>query len=260
MTMEQNYILSHGQLKTPCKLTTPFSGKPRQVVLGVHGICGSSEDEIQAGIAEEMALFGCASVRFDFPAHGENPMDCAYFTLANCVDTLLTVARDAKERFPEVEDLCIFASGFGAYVTLVALQDLLELPGKVKLVVQTPSVRMDETLLSMVHTTKATLWAMDKATFKTARPLDVTYSFYEELVAHPVMNSYPIPILILHGEEDKYIRSTDVQLFHRINEDAKLVIIPGTSHRFLEEGAWDMVLDLTRDWFSFEQVLLTDTL
>ena len=30
------------------------------------------------------------------------------------------------------------------------------------------------------------------------------------------------------------------------------------SHRFVEEGAWDMVLDLTRDWFTFQQVLLCD--
>ena len=258
--MEQNYTLTSGHLTVPCKLTLPFSGDIRRVVLGVHGITGSSEDEIQAGIAEEMALFGCAAVRFDFPAHGENPMGCEDFSLANCVGTLLTVAQDAKERFPEVEDLCIFASGFGAYVTLVALPDLLELPGRVRLVVQTPSVRMDDTLLSMLRTTKATLWAMDKGTFKTARPLEVTYSFYEELVAHPVMNSYPIPMLILHGETDTHIRSADIQLFHRINEDAKLVIIPGTSHRFLEEGAWDMVLDLTRDWFAFEQVLLADAL
>ena len=27
---------------------------------------------------------------------------------------------------------------------------------------------------------------------------------------------------------------------------------------FLEDGAWDMVLDLTRDWFEFQQVLLAD--
>mgnify|MGYP002511652049 CR=1 FL=1 len=59
-----------------------------------------------------------------------------------------------------------------------------------------------------------------------------------------------------NGEEDSYIRSEHIHQFRRINEDAKLVIIPGTSHRFLEEGAWDMVLDLTRDWFDFEQVLL----
>lgn len=43
-----------------------------------------------------------------------------------------------------------------------------------------------------------------------------------------------------------------------MNEQSKLVIIPGANHRFLEDGAWDMVLDLTRDWFEFEQVLCCD--
>ena len=70
--------------------------------------------------------------------------------------------------------------------------------------------------------------------------------------------SCTIPMLILQGEEDAYIRADDIQQFNRINEEAKLVTIPGASHRFLEEGAWDMVLDLTRDWFEYEQVLLSD--
>ena len=72
------------------------------------------------------------------------------------------------------------------------------------------------------------------------------------------MTSYPLPILILHGELDQVIPTEDVVNFNRLNERAKLVIIPGTTHRFLEDGAWDMVLDLTRDWFEFEQVLLAD--
>ena len=68
----------------------------------------------------------------------------------------------------------------------------------------------------------------------------------------------PIPMLILQGEKDAYIRMADIRQFRELNEGSKLVIIPGASHRFQEEGAWDMVLDLTRDWFEFEQVLLTD--
>jgi pimeloyl-ACP methyl ester carboxylesterase len=180
------------------------------------------------------------------------------FTLENCVDTLLAVAEYARKQYPEVEDLCIFATGFGAYVTLIALQDLLEMPGKVKLVVQTPSVRMHETLLSMLRMSRETLWAMHKAVIRAPRPFEVTYRFFEELQEHIALTTYPIPMLILHGEDDSYIRMTDVQQFHRINEQSKLVIIPGASHRFLEDGAWDMVLDLTRDWFEFEQVLLSD--
>ena len=64
--------------------------------------------------------------------------------------------------------------------------------------------------------------------------------------------------VLSQGEADSYIRMEYIRNFRRLNEDSKLVIIPGATHRFEEEGAWDMVLDLTRDWFAFEQVLCCD--
>lgn len=256
--MEKTFILAEGELQIPCKLFEPDYGDIRRIVLGVHGFGGSSADEIQEGIAEEMGMFYAATLRFDFPAHGESPLSDEYLTVANCVDCLLTAARYLREQYLEVEDLCIFATGFGAYITLLALQDLQEMPGRVKLVVQTPSVRMHETLLAMGGLSRETLWALDRITFRAPRPFDVTYKFYEELRENIALAPYSIPMLILHGEDDAYIRNSDIQQFNRINEQAKLVIIPGTSHRFQEEGAWDMVLDLTRDWFAYEQVLLSD--
>ncbi|MDD5863991.1 MAG: hypothetical protein PUD80_05070 [Firmicutes bacterium] len=256
--MEQSFLLSRDGLKISCKLSQPEDGRMDRVVLGVHGFGGSADDAIQSGIAEEMSLFSAATVRFDFPAHGNSPMGSQDFSLKNCMDTLLAVAGFARERFAEVTDLCIFATGFGAYVTLLCLDSLLAMPGRVRLVVQTPSVRMDETLLAMVGMSRETFWAMDRFTIPAERPFDVTYRFYEELRGNSVMNTYPIPMLILHGEDDKYISMQDIREFHSLNEDSRLVIIPGASHRFLEDGAWDMVLDLTRDWFEFQQVLLAD--
>ena len=256
--MEQTFVLSHGELKIPVILTEPEDGDIRRIVLGVHGMGGSARDDIQSSIAEEMDMFYSATVRFDFPAHGESEMDDSFLNLQNCLDCLTTVGQWARERYPQVEDMCLFATGFGAYITLIALQDLQELPGRVKLVVQTPSVMMHDTLVKMSRVSRETFWAMDKVTFKTKRPFDVTYRFYEELREHPAMMTYPIPMLILQGEEDNFINMADIQNFRRLNEQSKLVIIPGASHRFLEEGAWDMVLDLTRDWFEFEQVLLTE--
>ena len=254
--MEQRLMISRGGLQTPCILTEPEYGEPLRIVLGVHGFGGNMAEPIQVSIAEEMSLFGSVSLRFDFPAHGENPG--SELTLEGCVQTLLNVAEYAQERYPELEDLCIFATGFGAYVTLTALQDLLELPGRVKLVVQTPSLHMDQTVLNMKHINKVTLEAMGYTTLNSKRPLRISYSFYEELLENNAMAAYPIPFLILHGEFDDYIPMADIQLFHSLSQRSKLVIIPGASHRFLEPGAWDMVLDLTRDWFEFEQVLLAE--
>ena len=254
--MEKEFLLSYNTLTVPCKLSVPDFGQIQRVVLGVHGFGGSTEDAIQVGIAEEMALFSSAVIRFDFPANGTNPM--SDFTLKNCRDALLAAAEYAKENFPQVEDLCIFATGFGAYVTLAAMLDLLELPGRIRMVVQTPSVMMHETLLKMARVSRETFRAIDKVTIHAERPFDVSYRFLKELEENIVMNTYPIPMLILHGEQDDYIRMEDIQQFHNMNEESKLVIIPGASHQFKESGAWDMVLDLTRDWFEFQQVLLSD--
>lgn len=255
--MEKEFILEKSGLQIPVKITESDFGI-RRVVLGVHGIGGSAMDNIQTSLAEEMEFFSSVVYRFDFPAHGESPMDDSFLTLKYCREVLMTVARHAKESYPEVEDLCIFATGFGAYITLTCLEDLLDLPGSIKLVVQTPSVRMHETLLAIKKISKATLRAMDRIRFNAPRPFDVTYAFYKELESTPALVTYPIPMLILHGEYDSVIRQEDIQNFARINEQSKLVIIPGASHRFAEPGAWDMVLDLTRDWFEYEQVLLSD--
>ena len=256
--MERKLFLDGGTLQVPCIVNAPDYGDIRRVVLGVHGLGGSSMDDIQVGIAEEMEMFYSATVRFDFPCHGESPTVDDTLNLTDCRNSLMAAARFAKAEFPEVKDLCIFATGFGAYVTLLCLEELLELPGKVKLVVQTPSVRMHETILAMKKINRETLWAMEQVVFRSPRPFTLTYSFYEELRDNIVLTTHPIPMLILHGEEDSFIRMEDIQNFRRINEDSKLVIIPGTTHQFLEDGAWDMVLDLTRDWFAFEQVLLCD--
>ena len=256
--MEKAFFLSCGELQIPCWLTVPDFGTPTRMVLSVHGLGGCTRDEIQESIAEEMSMFSSIVLRFDFPTHGESPHDSTFFSVKNCSDSLFTAAQWLREEYPELEDLCIFATGFGAYITLVTLNDLYDLPGRIKLVIQTPSVMMHKTLLAMKHVSRTTLWAMGKTSFNSKRLLEVTYQLYEEMEQNSVMAAYPIPMLILHSESNQYIDMEDIQNFHRINERSKLVIISGTQHRFLEPGAWDMVLDLTRDWFDFEQVLLED--
>ena len=194
--MDKFFTISNGGRNTPCILREPDTGRPRRVVLGVHGIAGCKEDPIQESIAEEMDLFGCAVLRFDFPAHGENEEEI--LSLHGCVDTLLDVADYAAERYPDLKDLCIFATGFGAYVTLTALQDLIELPCRVRLVIQTPSLRMDQTILNFTRVSAVTLEAMEMVLFTVpSRPIGFFYSFFEECRRNPAFAAYPIPMLIL---------------------------------------------------------------
>ena len=258
MRMIKTFTLSDGELNIFCRQSQPDCGEIRQVVLGVHGLCGSSEDEIQVDVAEEMEIFGAATLRFDFPGHGESPMSDAYLTLSNCKRSLMAVAAYAREQYPQVEDLCIFASGFGAYITLLCLEALVQMPGNIRLVVQKPDIMMHETLLNMKRISHPTFQAMESITFRTDRLLTVSYAFYEELQENTALFSCPIPMLILFGEHDDYVSLEHVREFRQINEQTKLVIIPGTSYQLREKDASNTVLDLARDWFEFQQVLVTE--
>lgn len=257
--MERYFSLSQGSLRIPCKIYEPDFGAPRRCILGVHGFGASKDTHVLRSLSEEMSIFGAATVCFDFPAHGENPLQSEALTLDNCVETLLYTAQWAHNRYPDI-DFCIFASGFGAYVTLIGLERLEEVVGKVKLVLQTPNLRMSDTLLGMVRMSADQFRQAARVTLPAERKFEVTYEFYKQLRENVALTTYESPMLLLHGELDEYLPVEDMLSFRRINDDCKLVVIPGADHQFLAPGAWDMVVDLTRDWFAFEQVLLCDCL
>jgi pimeloyl-ACP methyl ester carboxylesterase len=117
---------------------------------------------------------------------------------------------------------------------------------------------MHETLLNMKRISHPTFQAMESITFRTKRLLTVPYSFYEALQENVALFSCPIPMLILVGEHDDYASIEHIREFRQINEQTKLVIIPGTSYQLREKDASNTVLDLARDWFEFQQVLVTE--
>ena len=89
--MEKDFMLERGELRIPVKVTES-DFEIRRVVLGVHGLGGNTQDDIQTSLAEEMEFFSSVVYRFDFPTHGESPHESEFFTLENCCKTLMAVA------------------------------------------------------------------------------------------------------------------------------------------------------------------------
>lgn len=257
--MERRFILRENGLQIPCVLNEPEECSVRRCVIGIHGLCGSKDTKILEDIAEEMGLFGAATVRFDFPAHGDSPVTDWELSLKRCQETLQTVVLWAEKAYPYV-DICLFATGFGAFVTLVTLDDLRLIREDLKLVLQTPDLSMAQTLLHMINMTEAAFQKAGRVVIgaTTKRAVEVPYSFYEELQSQIVYYNHEIPMLLLHGERDDLIPLSYLEPFRRFNPQSKLVVIPGADHQFRGESQWDMVVDLTRDWFQCEQVLLCD--
>lgn len=255
--MVRYFSLSQPPLRIPCKIYEPEFGQLKQCILGVHGFGADKDTELLATVSEEMSIFGAATVCFDLPAHGESPMGSDMLTLDNCIDALLYAAKWTRNRYPDV-DFCIFASGFGAYLTLIAIDRIEELVGKVKLVLHTPNLRMSEMLLAITGMSEEQLLEAGHATVKAPRWLDISFDFYKQVRNYTALTIYDMPMLLLHGEKDRFLPIEDMINFRRINEGCKLVVVPEADHQFRSPGAMDMVVDLTRDWFASEQVLLCD--
>lgn len=257
--MERQMTLQLGQWAIPCKVHTPDFGTVRRCIIGVHGFCGHKDSLVLTSLADELGFFGAAMVCFDFPAHGESPMTDRELSVDNCLNTLCAVADWVNDHYPGVEK-CLFATGFGAFISALALEELVNKIGPVRLVFQTPDFRMADSLLAIKNLTREEFHKQGRVMVGRPgdRKMEVPYSFYEDLRSNIVYHDYQMPILLIHGEQDEVIPTEDLLHFRRINEQARLVVIPGADHQFRGEGQWDMVVDLTRDWFDCEQVLLCD--
>lgn len=257
--MERNFTVPQGEFELPMKVYEPDFGSVSRCIIAVHGLCGHKDSLVLETLSEEMGLFGAATVRFDLPCHGESPMTERELSLDNCHAAILTAARWAQEAYPDVPK-SVFATGFGAYLTAHCLDALRIILGDVRVVMQSPDFRMSQSLLALKGLTEDGLRRMGRVMVgrPADRKIEVTYGFYEELRGAMTYAEFDVPILLIHGECDEAIPLEDVVRFQRLNEASRLVVIPGADHQFRGAGQWDMVVDLTRDWFEFGQVTLCD--
>lgn len=256
--MERTVMLPCEELEVPCKIYDPGYGAIRRVVIGVHGLFGDKESSVIAAVAEEMGFYQTATITFDLPGHGESSMPGRTLNLRNCHRSLMAAVEYARELYPDAEEWCMFATSYGAYVTLLAMDELQELLGHIKLTLRAPAVRMAETFLTMARCSQEQLLKKGRVICGFEKKMEIPYSFYEELTTHNAMANYDMPIMILQGGLDEIVLPHDVEFFRLLNEQSKLVMFPYTDHRFKGEGELDMIVDLTRDWFLCEEVLLSE--
>ena len=256
--MERNLLLPWGGMNIPCRVYEPDFSDVDQVIIGVHGFGGNKDSSVLRAVAEEMYFYRTATIVFDFPGHGESTASARELNLTNCKGCLMAVADLAKELYPHVAKFGLFASSFGAYVGLYALDDLTGALGRMKLAFRAPAVRMNKSFLTIARMDEAQLLKKGRVICGFDRKMEIPYSFYEELLKTNVVADYDVPMMLLHGELDEVVETEDVEFFRLLNGKSCLVTIPGAGHRFDHEGELDMIVDLTRDWFLCEEVLLCE--
>ena len=256
--MDDTIILDRGDLQIPVLTYEPEYSNHSRVMIGVHGFGGDMRSSVIAAVAEEMGFYNTAAISFDFPAHGESPLDSRDFNLDTCQRSLLSVVDYAKERWPQATEFCVLASSFGAYIALLAIDGLREKLGRFKMVLRCPAVRMNKTFLKIARTDEKGLMKKGRIICGYDRKMELGYSFFEQLEYNNAVADHDMPMLILQGDRDELIDLGDIEFFRLLNGKSRLVMIPGATHRFNHEGELDMIVDLARDWFLCEEVLLCE--
>ena len=171
--MDQHTILRSGDLQIPVLTFEPDYSTGSRVLIAAHGFGGDMRSSIIASIAEEMGFYNTHTIAFDFPAHGESPMHARDFSLDTCQRSLLTVVDYAMARWPQATEYCVLASSFGAYIALLAIDDLKERLGRFKMVLRCPAVRMNKTFLKIARTDDAGLMKKGRIICGYARKMEL---------------------------------------------------------------------------------------
>ena len=256
--MDQHTILTHGDLRIPIMTTEPDYSTGTRVLIAIHGFGGDMHSSVISAVAEEMSFYNTHTIAFDFPAHGESPMHARELSLDTCQRTLLTVVDYAMARWPQAREFCVLASSFGAYIALLAIDELKDRLGRFRLVLRCPAVRMNKTFLKIARTDDAGLMKMGRIICGYERKMELGYDFFEQLQRSNAVADHDMPMLILQGDQDELIDLEDIEFFRLLNGRSCLVMIPGATHRFNHEGELDMIVDLARDWYLCEEVLLCE--
>lgn len=220
----------------------------KRIIIGVHGFAGDKDSSVLSRLAHECEPDGTSLICFDFPVHGESPVDETELNADNCKKDLLFVFSYAKEQYPEAE-ICIFATSFGGFITLLCADKLKDVP----LVLRAPAVTMPKVLVENVL--KTDVESFRKAKYLTCgfeRKMTLPFSFYEDLLEHEKKISRVITnkVCIIHGTADDIVPLEDVVSFSERCDNITLRLIEGADHRFKKDGELDRVIAFTKEFLN----------
>ena len=111
--------------------TEAVKGTEDKIVIVIHGFGSSKESPTARMMLEGLPEKGIGAVAFDFPAHGISPVDGDEMTVEGCVADLKSVENMVRAKYPNA-DISIFATSFGAYLSLLYLSKSNEKINKIK--------------------------------------------------------------------------------------------------------------------------------
>jgi len=234
----------------PCLHTLTGTGKEKIVCVAAHGFGSSKESPTTSMLLEALPARGIGVIAFDFPAHGESPVDGDALRIGNCLCDLAAAEARAKELAPEA-DVVYFSSSFGAYINLIYLATRPHAGRRSFLrsaAVDMPGLFSHPTAEESARLARDGYLMLDEG---YTRPLKITPAFLSDLAAHNVFRLYragEAEVRMVHGGADETASVKDAERFAR-QFGAELTVIPGGDHRLSLPGMPETVLRLAEEFY-----------
>lgn len=224
---------------------------PKEIIIAVHGFAGDKESSAISLLAKEMTKEGFGVVCFDFPGHGESEVEADKLTIDNCINDIETIEEYIKEKYGKQMKIDLFATSFGAYITLLKI--FKHNTKYNKIVLRAPAIKMDkifkETLLRETFE-EFQKRGITKLGFD--RTMNVPFDFYKELKQNQILELYnnSQKILIVQGTEDDVAPIKDTQeLIDLDKANFELFEIQGADHRMKKDGELEKAINKAKEYF-----------
>lgn len=243
-----------GMIERESSYDIPYTAEIREdhkkIVIVVHGFGSSKESPTAQMLMENLPEHGIGVIAFDFPAHGDSPVDGWKLRIDHCIDDLKAVENLARKNNPEAQ-VEYFGSSFGAYIILNYIKrDKVK---GAKAFLRSAAVNMPELFREPAPDEKLSLRTRGYLVqdYGSGRPLKVTWAFLNDLQEHQLMENFDAgdsQLKMIHGSSDETISYDRAKEFAEKN-GIPLVTVEGGDHRLSVSGAPEKVLQEALDFF-----------
>lgn len=240
--MNKETIPGRNGYDIPC--INHITGCEKLAVIISHGFGSSKESPSAQAILKALPEHGVGTLSFDFPAHGDSPVNGEMLRIGNCLNDLAAVEAYVHALAPDSE-IAYFSSSFGAYINLIYLSTRKHAGHRSFL----RCAAVDMPGIFRRNTTPEDSALMETQGYVVlddgyVRPLKITRGFLADLETHDVFRLYhpgAAEFAMIHGTADETAPIEDARRFAKLS-GAALTEVEGADHRFLIPGGMDRVV------------------
>ena len=249
---EKYFDINEQGFSVRCKVYAKDVHNIRRAVIFGHGFGGHKDNHVCARFAEQTTsrYKDVGVFAFDWPCHGMDARN--RLVLADC-DAYLSIVLGTIRKTFGTEDICVYATSFGGYLTLKYITDHGN-PFR-RIALRCPAVGMHDVLLHIIHPDElAKLEKGKDVLIGFDRKVKVNKAFFEEVAAADIRQrdflDYADFMMIWHGTGDEIVPYESVRKFADDNV-IEFIPVEGVDHRFRDPQKLDRVHQEILKFFAF---------